>query len=123
MAREKILTKLTYRKGAMVMKKALLPKRFPYMAPNTEVESIEVKTAGTIEVNGEGLEFQDVRVLVRMLDCPASEEQLSPERELLRKALRVLGNMTSEQFTLGADRELRREIALALGLDPDDYSL
>ena len=35
----------------------------------------------------------------------------------------AISNMTTEEFSRGADRDARRALATALGLDPDDYSL
>lgn len=38
-------------------------------------------------------------------------------------ALETLSDMTTEQFSRGDDRAVRRRLAKALGLDPQDYSL
>ena len=40
-----------------------------------------------------------------------------------KAALDTLSNMTTDAFAKGADREIRRDLARALGLDPADYSL
>lgn len=37
--------------------------------------------------------------------------------------LEKLADLTSDEFSRGAEREERRELASALGLDPGDYSL
>lgn len=47
----------------------------------------------------------------------------TPEQLLLREILDTLSTMTTEEFSLGKDREIRRKIAATLGLDPEDYSL
>ena len=44
-------------------------------------------------------------------------------RALLRRVLDTYCEMTSDQFACGEDRDIRREVATALGLDPADYSL
>jgi hypothetical protein len=51
---------------------------------------------------------------------PEGEEAL---RALLRETLDTLSEMTSDNFACGADRPLRRKIAVTLGLDPGDFSL
>jgi hypothetical protein len=43
--------------------------------------------------------------------------------ELLRWVLDQLSEMTSEEFSKGGDRAIRRRIAEHLRLNPDDYSL
>ncbi len=60
--KEKILYQEKYRKGAMRVRRELLPETLPYMSKGTTIKAIEIKSAGTCEIDGERLEFQDVRV-------------------------------------------------------------
>lgn len=64
--REQITYKQTYKPGTMVVSRDLLPERLPYMASNAKLVDLEVKAAGKIMIDGENLEFQDVRVYVRI---------------------------------------------------------
>lgn len=64
--REKITYRQTYKSGAMKVSEHLLPERLPYFAVNAKLVGMEVRAAGHVEVDGEKLEFQDVRVYVRM---------------------------------------------------------
>lgn len=67
--------KETYRKGAAMVSKHLLPERMPYMAESYVVDAIEVRSAGELD---DGREFQDVRVYARRvtprMDSPRKEE-------------------------------------------------
>lgn len=44
-------------------------------------------------------------------------------RALLAETLETLSNMTTDAFSTGGDRDLRRKIASHLGLDPGEHSL
>jgi hypothetical protein len=60
--KEKILYQEKYKKGAMRVRRDLLPVTLPYMTKGTVVKDIEIRSAGKCELDGEALEFQDVRV-------------------------------------------------------------
>lgn len=52
----------TYKKGSMVVRRDLLPERFPYMKKDHHIVGIEVLSAGRMD---DGREFQNVRVYSR----------------------------------------------------------
>jgi hypothetical protein len=64
--KERVLYEEYYKKGAVRIQKDLLPERLPYMPEGAQIVSMEIRKAGTIEADGERLEFQDIHVRVRM---------------------------------------------------------
>lgn len=61
--REKILYAEKYRKGAMKVKKELLPQTLPFIYEKAKIEEIEMTEAGKIEVDGRQLEYVICRIL------------------------------------------------------------
>lgn len=51
-----------YKPGLMMVSKALLPDRLPYMAEGWTVDAMEVLAAGALD---DGREFQEIRVYSR----------------------------------------------------------
>lgn len=64
-SKERVTYEETYRKGAANIRKELLPESLPYMRPGTKVVSMGLERAGVVEIDGEELEFQVVRVISR----------------------------------------------------------
>ena len=60
--KEKILYQEKYKKGAMRVRRELLPETLPYMSRETIIKAIEIRSAGRCEIDGESMEFQDIRV-------------------------------------------------------------
>jgi len=60
--KEKILYQEKYKNGAMRVRRELLPNTLPYMAKGAVITDIEIRSAGKCELDGEAMEFQDVRV-------------------------------------------------------------
>lgn len=69
--KERVTFEMTYKKGQANIRKELLPERLPYFSPGATLVSMEIRRAGTIEIDGEELEFQYIRVLCRPV--PQSE--------------------------------------------------
>ena len=63
--KERITYRETYKPGSCVVKKDLLPERLPYMDKGFKIESMELRSAGTVLRGEEEVEFQDVRVYLR----------------------------------------------------------
>jgi hypothetical protein len=60
--KERILYKETYRPHAAKVKDHLLPT-LPYVTdPGLKVCRVELRAAGTVELDGQRLEFQDTRI-------------------------------------------------------------
>jgi len=62
---EKIVFQARYKKGACMVRKDRLPDRLPYFAAGAVLHSMEVRSVGRLILDGEELEFQDIRVLVK----------------------------------------------------------
>jgi hypothetical protein len=60
--KEKILYQEKYKKGAMRVRRELLPDTLPYMAKGGKIHAMFIQSAGTCTLDGKELEFQDVRV-------------------------------------------------------------
>lgn len=63
-AKQKVTYQQKYRKGSMVVKQDCLP-RLRHLGNQFIVKSCEVVSAGVIEVDGQRMEFQDLRVIVK----------------------------------------------------------
>lgn len=64
MAKEKVTYQEKYRKGSRMVRQALLPERLPYMQDGWRISSIEMRSAGEVEIDGKKYEFQDLHVLL-----------------------------------------------------------
>lgn len=61
-----------------------------------------------------------------MYEPPPAEAELEPHPVVVVAAtalLEKLANMTTEEFARGGERAERRALAIALGLNPENYSL
>lgn len=65
MRKERVTYQETYRKGEANIRKELLPERLPYMPPGVTIVRMELRKAGSVEIDGETFEFQELYVLVK----------------------------------------------------------
>jgi hypothetical protein len=63
--RERVTYTETYRKGEAKIRASLLPDTLPHFTPGTTLVGMELRKAGTVEIDGETFEFQDLHILVR----------------------------------------------------------